>query len=194
MMAMADITTLLQRVSTGDREAETDLLESVYGELRKLASHFMNRERKDHTLQPTALVHEAYMRIGGNAGATWECRAHFFNAAAVAMRRILVDHARSRTRQKRGSGATRVELDDISPVIDSDPDQVIDIDTALTALAAFDPRQARIVELRYFCGLNVEETAAALNTSERTVKRDWSVARAWLEAELQKVPRKGPTV
>lgn len=185
MMVMADITELLHRVATGDRDAENDLLRQVYRELRKLAAHFMSGERKGHTLQPTALVHEAYLRLLGSGEVAWECRAHFFNSAAVTMRRILVDHARAKSSQKRGSGGARLDLDDISPSVDNNPDLVIAIDTALTRLAALDPRQARVVELRYFGGLSVEETASALNTSERTVKRDWSVARAWLEGELK---------
>lgn len=183
--AMSDITALLGDLAHGHRDKEQELLELVYRELHQLAAHFMRGERKDHTLQATALVNEAYLRLVGNHALSWESRAHFFNAAAMTMRRILVDHARARQSAKRPNSGQRVELEDQFAVTDQDPEQMIAIDTALSKLAEMDPRQAKIVELRFFTGLGVEETAQMLGISEKTVKRDWAVARAWLEAELR---------
>ena len=182
---MSEITALLGDIAKGQREKENELLELVYRELHQLAAHFMRGERKDHTLQATALVNEAYVRLVGSHALTWESRAHFFNAAAMTMRRILVDHARARQSAKRPNSGQRVELEDHFAISDQEPEQMIAIDTALGKLAAMDPRQAKIVELRFFAGLGVEETARLLGVSEKTVKRDWAVARAWLEAELQ---------
>ena len=182
---MSDITALLGDIAQGHKEKENELLELVYREMHQLAAHFMRGERKDHTLQPTALVNEAYLRLVGNHALTWESPSHFFNAAAQTMRRILVDHARARQSAKRPNSAQRVEMEDQFAISDQEPEQVIAIDTALERLAAMDPRQAKIVELRFFAGLGVEETATLLGISEKTVKRDWAVARAWLEAELR---------
>jgi RNA polymerase sigma factor (TIGR02999 family) len=182
---MSQITELLGDIAKGDRNKESELLELVYRELHQLAAHLMRGERKDHTLQPTALVNEAYVRLVGSHTLTWENRAHFFNAAAQTMRRILVDHARSRKSAKRPASGQRVELQDHFAVADQEPEEIIAIDTALAKLAEMDPRQARIVELRFFAGLGVEEVAGLMGISEKTVKRDWAVARAWLEAELQ---------
>ena len=182
---MSDITVLLGEIAGGRREKESELLERVYHELHRLAAHFMRHERVDHTLQPTALVNEAYLRLVGNKTLTWESRAHFFNAAAQTMRRILVDHARAAKSAKRPGSAQRVELREDVNATDHSPADMIALDTALERLAAMDPRQAKVVELRFFAGLGVEEVAKILDVSEKTVKRDWAVARAWLEAELR---------
>jgi RNA polymerase sigma factor (TIGR02999 family) len=158
----------------------------VYDELRRLAASALRHERSDHTLQPTALVHEAYLRLADEPTARWENRSHFMAVAARAMRRILVDHARKHTAAKRGSGAVRLSLDDLERAAANPGDDVdlVALDDALGRLASLDPRQARIVELRFFGGLSVEETAVVVNSSARTVKRDWQVARAWLKREM----------
>ncbi len=159
------------------------LLPIVYGELHRMADHRLRNERPDHTLSPTALVHEAYLKLA-QPEASFESRSHFFAVASKAMRHILVDHARRRKAGKRG-GQFRVTLDpEISDPVETDPDEVLDIDRALNKLAAIDPRQAQLVELRYFVGLSIEETATAQGTSPATVKRDWLLARAWLAREL----------
>lgn len=186
----ADITLLLRRWSAGDAEALQQLLPLVYGELRRIASNQLRHERDDHTLAPTALVHELYLRLVDQRHASWQNRAHFFGLAAQLMRRILVDYARARRAEKRGGTITQVSLEDAladeagmptqSPVAD-----VLAIDEALERLAAIDEDQARIVELRFFAGLTVEETAHVLQRSPRTVKREWRLARAWLYRELR---------
>ena len=164
------------------------LFPAVYEELRRLAGRHLRRERPDHTLQPTALVHEAYMRLAEQHGAAWPSRAHFFGAAAVMMRRILVNHAHAHNAAKRGGGVTRVTLDEsVSWAGERDVDLVA-LDEALTALADQDPRQGRVVELRFFAGLSVEATAEVLGISPATVKREWSVAKAWLRRELTRGP------
>jgi RNA polymerase sigma-70 factor (ECF subfamily) len=178
----SDVTRLLLDLSNGRREATDELLPLVYAELRDLAARLLRHERPDHTLQPTALVHEAYLRLVDQRVGTWENRAHFLGIAAQAMRRILVDHARRRATAKR-RGA-RVTLDEeLSPATGPSVD-LLEIDAALERLAALDERQARVVEFRFFGGLNVEETAAALGIGTATVKRDWTLARAWLHREL----------
>jgi len=182
---VSDITAILGDIAKGHREKEQELLQLVYQELHQLAAYLMRGERKDHTLQPTALVNEAYVRLVGNHTLSWDNRAHFFNAAAQTMRRILVDHARARQSAKRPVSGQRVELQDHFAVSADEPEQILTIDAALSKLAAVDPRQAKIVELRFFAGLSVEETAAVMGISEKTVKRDWAVARAYLEAELR---------
>lgn len=179
----AEITALLRAASRGERDAEERLLPILYQELRRTAAAELRHERPDHTLSPTALVNEAWLRLGDPA-AGWQNRAHFFGAAAVAMRRILVDHARARHAAKR-SRDRQVTLDDDAAVADTAPsDEVIAVDEALERLAALDPRQARVVELRYFVGLSIPATAEALGISPATVKRDWTLARAWLHREL----------
>jgi RNA polymerase sigma factor (TIGR02999 family) len=176
-----DITALLKDWSGGDREALERLMPIVYGELKRLASSYLRSERADHTLQPTALVHEAYLRLQGQRSVIWSNRAHFFGIAARIMRRILVDHARRRRAAKRDAAALRLTLvDDASA--DRAP-ELIALDTALTSLEKLDPQQARVVELRYFGGLTVEETAEAAGISTATVKREWRTARAWLRRE-----------
>jgi RNA polymerase sigma-70 factor, ECF subfamily len=161
----------------------------VYDELRRLAASALRHERSDHTLQPTALVHEAYLRLADEPTARWENRNHFVAVASRAMRRILVDHARKHKAVKRGSGAVRLSLDDLERAAASPGDAVdlVALDDALARLTTLDPRQARIVELRFFGGLSVEETAAIVGSSARTVKRDWQVARAWLKREMARL-------
>ena len=182
---MSDVTHLLDAAAAGDRQAAGDLLPLVYDELRKLAAARMAAEPSEQTLQPTALVHEAYLRLIGPADENrWENRGHFFAAAAEAMRRILVDAARRKKRQKHGGDHTRVELDGI-PAMDQDPrHDLVALDAALTRLATDDPQAARLVELRHFAGLTITEAAQALGISPRTADRLWAFARAWLHREL----------
>lgn len=172
-------------------ELSDPLFASVYEELRRLAAAALRRERPDHTLQATALVHEAYLRLADEPGARWEDRAHFTAVAARAMRRILVDHARARNAAKRGSGAGHISLADFEPgVIDSGMGvDLVALDDALARLASFDERQARIVELRFFAGLSVDESAAVIGASPRTVKRDWQMARAWLKRDMSRLEK-----
>ncbi len=180
------VTQMLQEWSdSGDREALDQLMPIVYEELRRQAARYLQREREGHTLQTTALVHEAYVRLIDQAGVRWQNRAHFFAIAAEMMRRILVDYARKRGAAKRGGDAVKITLNEaVQSSGEEDPD-LIAVDEALTKLAALDQQQARVVELRFFGGLNVEETAEVLGISERTVKRDWSVAKAWIRRELR---------
>lgn len=186
----AEVTQLLLRAERGDAEATDRLFPLVYDELRRLAGGFMQHERRSHTLQPTALVHEAYFRLVGNPDAGWESRAHFFGAAAKAIRRILVDHARGKHRDKRGGGWDRVPLPD-APDTSPSPIDLLALDEALGTLAAVDPRMARLVELRFFVGLSVAEAAAALGISEATAVRDWQLARVWLHTQLAGGARDG---
>jgi RNA polymerase sigma factor (TIGR02999 family) len=175
-----DITRLLTRWGDGDQDALGELMPVVYAELRKLADQYMRHERPDHTLQPTALVHEAFLRLSETRRASFRSRVHFYGAAAQAMRRILVDHARSHRALKRGQGIVAVDLDQASEVgIDMRLDLVA-LDEALDALTAVAPRPAKVVELRYFGGLSIDETAAFLKIAPVTVKRHWAFARAWL--------------
>lgn len=178
------ITMLLQKVGQGDKGSESQLLDLVYSELHRLASSYMRRERKDHTLQPSALVNEAYVKLIGAQEVSWQNRGHFYAAAARVMRNILIDYARTRSAERRGGAPQRSPLRDDMLMVEEDPDQFLLLDAAMNRLAKLDERQAKVVEMRFFGGLNVEETAAALSISEKTVKRDWAVARAWLEAEL----------
>ncbi|MCZ2148783.1 MAG: sigma-70 family RNA polymerase sigma factor [Bryobacterales bacterium] len=173
------LTQLLQRWTAGDEQAFEELVPLVYEELRRLAKVMLAREKPGHTLNCTALVHEAYLRLVGRSTTDWESRSQFFGAAARAMRRVLVDHARARHAKKRGDGVTPLELDEASLSIEMDLD-VLSLDRALEELAALDPERAKVVELRYFGGLSIEETAALTRTSPATVKRDWLAARAWL--------------
>ena len=179
-----DATRALLALRDGDAAAAERLLPLVYDRLRGLANRFLGAERAGHTLQPTALVHEAFLKLVEQERVDWAGRTHFFAVGAKAMRRILVDHARGRRRDKRGGGAVRVELREgaaLSPERDED---VLALDEALARLEARDARQARIVELRFFGGLNVEEVAEALGVSKRTVEADWTMLRAWLRREL----------
>lgn len=178
------ITALLHQLSDGHREAEAELIPQIYGELRKLAARYMRRERRNHTLQPTALVHEAYERLIQLPQISWQSRAHFYATASLLMRQILVDHARARQAAKRGGIQQQVTLDDtVLPTTDRSVD-ILALHEALERLAKFDARQSRIIEFHFFGGLTFEEIALVLDVSERTVKRDWSMARAWLKGEL----------
>ncbi|HMF09484.1 MAG TPA: sigma-70 family RNA polymerase sigma factor [Thermoanaerobaculia bacterium] len=180
------VTTLLRRWGDGDRQALESLMPLVYDELRGLAVHHLRAERPDHTLQPTALVHEAYLRLIDQKNVVWQNRAHFFGIASQMMRRILVDHARRRNASKRDGSAYRIELGGEEGSAES-PDrdaELLALDRALTQLEELDPRQSRIVELRFFGGLTVEETAEVAGVSTATVKREFRTARAWLRHEL----------
>jgi RNA polymerase sigma factor (TIGR02999 family) len=178
---MSDVTLLLDAASAGDRKAAADLLPLVYDELRKLAAARMADEAPNQTLQPTALVHEAYIRLIGPADqARWENRAHFFVAAAEAMRRILVDAARRKRTEKHGGRRHRVDLPDVPAEPEGEDEQLLALDGALTRFAAEDPVAARVVELRHFAGLSIEDAATALGLSRATAYRHWTYARAWL--------------
>jgi RNA polymerase sigma factor (TIGR02999 family) len=179
-----DVTRLLVDWRNGDEEALDRLIPLVYDELRRMAGRYMRGERGDHTLQTSALVNEAYLRLADHKNIEWQNRAHFFGVAAQAMRRVLVDYARTRNVQKRGGGAARVAFDDAVDVAEERAAELVALDDALRALAAFDERKARVVELRYFGGLTAEEAAEVLGVSLATVERDWTAARAWLIREL----------
>jgi len=179
-----DITRILQADGLDRAEALDRLLPLVYDELRALARARLRAERPGHTLQATALVHEAYLRLVGEESPPWGGRAHFFHAAAEAMRRILIEHARSRGRVKRGGGRVRVDLEDDHVAEWPDPDELLAVDEAIRRLEEVDGRAADVVRLRYFAGLSVEETAGALQLSERTVMREWAYAKAWLKDAL----------
>lgn len=185
MSGPGEITILLRRAADGDAAAEERLLTELHGQLRQLAGRQLRGERRDHTLQPTALVHEAYLRLLHGSRHEWQDRVHFFATASTVMRRILVDHARRRTAGKRGGGAAHEEVQEWSVAVNHRPERIIAIDQALSALAEEAPRAARIVELRFFGGLTTEETGAALGLSERTVKREWRDAKARLYALLK---------
>ena len=179
-----NVTQLLIAWNGGDKDALDKLLPIVYDELRRQAARYLRRERPGHTLQTTALIHEAYLRLIDQKSVHWQNRAQFFGIAAQMMRRILVDHARTKHRAKRGGSDVRVSLTDATSVT-KDPDlNLVELDEALNRLEKIDPQQSKIVELRFFSGLNVEETAAALQISPATVKRDWKVAKAWLHREI----------
>jgi RNA polymerase sigma-70 factor, ECF subfamily len=180
-----EVTLLLSALTRGDDGAATKLIPVVYNELRRLAGSYMRRERVDHTLQATALVHEAYLKLVEQRSVDWQSRAHFFGVAAQLMRRILIDHARGHTRQKRGGEQRKVSLDEAFVFSEKQADELLAVDDSLNRLAEIDPRQARVVELRFFGGLSVEEAAEVLGVSPKTVKRDWSVAKAWLYADLK---------
>ena len=178
------VTCLLQRLSDGDQDALTRLMPLIYNELRRLATFHLRRERPDHTLQTTALVHEAYLRLVDQTDAHWKGRDHFLAVAAQAMRRILVDYARRHKAVKRGGPLPRLSLEEAVAVSEEQSDNLLLIDRLLTRLEAIDPQEARIIELRFFAGLSVEETASAMGVSPTTVKREWSVARKWLAREM----------
>jgi len=180
-----NVTQLLLGWGKGDKEALDQLLPLVYDELRRQAARYLRRERAGHTLQTTALIHEAYIRLVDQKRVQWQNRAHFFGIAAQLMRRILVDHARSKKRVKRGGSDVRVSLAEASLAVKTRDLDVLALDEALDRLAALDAEQARLVELRFFGGLTIEETAEAMAISPATVKRHWTVARAWLARELE---------
>ena len=181
-----DVTRLLVRLTDGDRGVLDELLPVVYGELRKLASSYLRRERVGHTLQPTALVHEAYMRLVDQTQVQWQNRAHFFGVAAQMMRRILVDHARAHEAEKRGGEFQKLSLDENIDVSGERDVNLVALDDALNLLAEVDPQKSKIVELRFFGGLSVEETAEVLGVSAPTVKRQWRMAKAWLYGQVNR--------
>lgn len=180
------ITVLLRRAAAGDLHAESDLLQALYGELHRLARLHMRGERPGHTLQPTALVHEAYCRLMRGADGAWQDRQHFLNVASNVMRRVLVDYARRRATDKRGNGMFANELRDVGMALSHSPELILAVDAALAQLAAINARQARIVQMRFFAGLTEGEIAAVLGISSRTVKRDWNAAKAWLYERLER--------
>lgn len=184
------VTTLLVKAQAGDRKATDELFPLVYNELRSLSQQHLSRERAGHTLQPTALVNEAYLRLVGNRDVTWESRAHFFGAAAKAIRRILTDHARSKDRLKRGGGARAQGLpnDDVLAAAASEDIDFEAVDNALERLAKLDAQKAQVVELRFYAGLTADQTAAALGISLSTVNREWQFARVWLHREIRREP------
>ena len=184
-MDPAGVTRLLRAWGEGDAKAGDRLMPLVYAELRKRAAAYLRRERPGHTLQPTALVHEAYLRMAGQDRAAWKNRAQFFGVAACMMRRILVDHARALNMAKRAGRLINVELQDDHAVVAAPGIDVLALDEALTRLAAFDARKTAVAELRFFSGLSVEETAQVLGVSVATVEREWQVARAWLYSALK---------
>ncbi|HEX4950321.1 MAG TPA: sigma-70 family RNA polymerase sigma factor [Blastocatellia bacterium] len=179
-----EVSQLLTEWGRGDQEALERLMPLVYDELRRLASRHLRRERPDHTLQTTALVHEAYLALVGQRHANWQNRAQFFAIASQLMRRILVDYARSHRATKRGGDYIKLSLDEAVALSDEKSADLLALDEALDRLATVDPQQSRVVELRVFGGLSVEETAAALDISPRTVKREWSMAKAWLHQQI----------
>lgn len=180
-----EVTLLLSALTRGEQNAASKLVPVVYDELRRLAASYMRRERVDHTLQATALVNEAYLKLVEQRSVDWQSRAHFFGIAAQLMRRILIDHARGHSRQKRGGEQQMVSLDEALVFSEQQGDELLAINDSLDKLAKIDPRQAQVVELRFFGGLTVEEAAQVLGVSPKTVKRDWNVAKAWLYADLK---------
>jgi RNA polymerase sigma factor (TIGR02999 family) len=178
------VTNLLVRWRDGDRQALEELMPLVYQELRRLAHHYLQRERGDHTLQSTALVHEAYLRLGGEKVPQWQNRAHFFGIAARLMRQILVEYARGHNAAKRGGHTYKLDLTEVSELPQPVDVDIVALDGALQRLTALDPQQSRIIELRFFAGLTIEDTSEVLGISPATVKRDWASARAWLYHEM----------
>jgi len=185
MTEKSDVTRLLNKAQNGDKESLDKLLPLIYDELRRVAANQLRAERENHTLQATALVHEAYLRLLEQQEVDWQNRAHFFSIAAEMMRRILVNYAVQRNAKKRGDGVTRISLDDAISFSNGETDlDLVSLDAALKRLAEFDENQARIVELRFFGGLTIEEVAEVLDISESTVKREWKMAKAWLKTQL----------
>ena len=184
--SQSDVTSLLKQFTQGDKEAAEKLIPLVYDELKRLARSYMRREAPDHTLQTTALVHEAYLKLVGQRSANWQSRSHFFGIAAQLMRRILIDHARGQLREKRGGGKAILPLKADLAFSPEQSEELMRLDEALDRLSVLDPRQGKVVELRFFGGLSVEETSGFLGVSPKTVKRDWVVAKAWLHAELRR--------
>jgi RNA polymerase sigma-70 factor, ECF subfamily len=180
-----DVTALLVEIANGNQAAQEKLVPLVYDQLKRLARRYMRRERADHTLQTTALVHEAYLKLVGQHSPHWQGRAQFYGIAAQLMRRILIDHARRRLREKRGGTQVILPLEEGLAFTPEHSEDLLKLDEALDRLSKLDPRQSRIVELRFFGGLSVEETSRFLNVSPITVKRDWAVAKVWLYGELR---------
>jgi len=187
-MSLSDgqVTILLQAMNRGDKSAADQLLPLVYSELHRLAKGYMSRERRDHTLQPTALINQAYLRIAQQENVEWQNHSHFIGFAANVMRRVLVDHARERNAAMRGGKQVRVDLDEGIAVSKERSAEILLLEDALTRLEQLNPRQAKVVEMRYFGGLSVEEVASVLGIAPRSVKRDWALARMWLFEEIQK--------
>jgi len=184
MEPKGDVTQILARICAGKEEARDDLIALVYDQLHDLAEHYMRRQNPGHTLQATALVHEAYLKLGGDRSANWESRVHFLRVAARAMRNILVDHERRRKSQKRGGRLKREPLISTTGFIETDSPNLVDLDKALTDLAGIDNQTSQVVELRFFGGLSVDQTAKAMDISPSTVKREWRIAKAWFKKEL----------
>jgi RNA polymerase sigma factor (TIGR02999 family) len=183
---MVEVTRILEAIHRGDGNAAQELLPLVYDELRKLAAHKMAGEAAGHTLQPTALVHEAWLRLTASTQQSWENRAHFFAAAAEAMRRILVEHARRKQSLKRGGGAGHEELDESALVLAAPPDELLAVHEALDTLAGQDPAAAELVKLRYFVGMTMDEAAVAMGLAKRTAESLWTYARVWLHREIRR--------
>jgi RNA polymerase sigma factor (TIGR02999 family) len=179
------ITERLIAWNSGDTAALDDVISAVYKELRRMADRYLRLERPNHTLQPTALVHEAYLRLVDQTQVNWQNRAHFFGVAAQMMRRILVDHARTKQRDKRGGAAKRMSLEEVENLSAGQSVDLVALDEALESLTEIDPRKSRVVELRFFGGLSIEETGEVLNVSPQTVMRDWKLAKAWLYQEIK---------
>ena len=182
----SEVTRLLRQLDTGDRSGVDQLFADVYTELRALAARYLHRERKSHTLQPTALAHEAYLKLVGQTRVDWQGRAHFLAIAAQAMRQILVDHARRHRAAKRGGNRHRIALDDNLAIESSRNVDLLALEDALTKLTKLDPRQAQMIELRFFGGLSIAEVAKVMGTSKRSVEREWTMVRAWLRRELSR--------
>jgi RNA polymerase sigma-70 factor (ECF subfamily) len=181
-----NVSALLAELTKGNEEAASKLIAPIYGELRRVARNYLRRERSNHTLQPTALVHEAFLKLVEQRSADQYSRSHFFVIAAQMMRRILIDHARHHLREKRGRGQRLVPINEALAFAPEQSAELIRLNHAVERLAKFDPRLGKVVELRFFGGLTVEETAGVLGMSPKTVKRDWSVAKAWLHGEIRK--------
>jgi RNA polymerase sigma factor (TIGR02999 family) len=186
-----DVTTLLNKLADGDQDAGAQLIPLVYDELRRLAARRLRQERPNHTLQATALVHEAYLKLAGQRNAKWQNRAQFFGVASQAMRRILVDYARGQQRIRRGGKQQKVVLEDVLLISPARADELLAVNESLSKLEKFDPRQARIVELRYFGGLTIEEIAEVIGVTARTISRELDVAKAWLFGELKQCDAQG---
>ena len=184
MTSTSFITQRLIAWNNGDAAALEELMQAVYNELHRLANHYLRSERPDHTLQPTALVHEAYLRLSDQRQVRWQNRAHFFGVAAQMMRRVLVDHARANHRAKRGGAAHKVSFDEAAYLHHNENARLVALDDALNRLKAIDSRKSDVVELRYFGGLSVDETAEVLGVSPHTILRDWNMAKAWLYQEI----------
>jgi len=186
-----NITFLLKKLRDGDADVINRLMPLVYRELRRLAAHYMKQERPDHTLQATALVHEAYLRLVDQPHRNWQNRAHFFAIAASTMRTVLVDHARAKLTEKRGKGEVHLEIEKVLDVPAHKPEYLLTLDEALKELEQIDPRASHVVELRWFVGMEVREVAHVMEISEATVRRDWNFAKAWLQTELEARPNRG---
>jgi RNA polymerase sigma factor (TIGR02999 family) len=186
--ASSDVTDLLLRWSAGDRSALESLTPIIYDDLRRLARALLSRERPEHTLSATALVHEAYLKLVDQRRVQWQNRAHFFGAAAAIMRRVLVDHARAKLSDKRGGSAVKIAMEESMALVAGLAEDILDLDGALDALAAVDDRKAQVVQMKFFAGMTMPEIAAALALSDATVERDWTMARAWLVRHLHGAP------